>query len=69
MKKSWVEAMKLRLVLAELNKCHKGEGVNHYENCKWLAEKYLHMMREHRVCCFFGITFSIDLDALVGEGI
>ena len=53
MKESWVKAMELRLVRAELDKCHKGEGVNHYENCGWLAEKVLQMMRENRVCCFY----------------
>ena len=53
MRESWVKAMELRLVRDELDKCYKGEGVNHYENCRWLAEKYLHMMRENRVCCCF----------------
>jgi len=49
MMESWVKMMELRLVGAELDKCHKAEGVNHYENCKWLAEKYLHKLRENRV--------------------
>ena len=53
MKESWVKAMELRLLRSELDKCHKGEGVNHYENCAWLAEKILQMMRENRVCCFY----------------
>lgn len=53
MRESWVKAMELRLVREELGKCQLGEGVNHYENCKWLAEKYLSMMRENRVCSFF----------------
>ena len=53
MMESWVKTMELRLVRDELDKCHKAEGVNHYENCRWLAEKYLHMMRENRVCCFY----------------
>ena len=33
----------------ELAKCHKAEGVNHYENCAWLSEKYLSMLKENRV--------------------
>jgi len=49
MRESWVKSMELRLVRDELDKCHKGEGVNHYESCRWLAEKYLHMLRENRV--------------------
>ena len=53
MRESWVKTMELRLVRTEMEKCHKAEGVNHYENCRWLAEKYLHMLRENRVCCFY----------------
>jgi len=49
MRESWVKTMELRLVRAELDKCHKAEGVNHYENCRWLAEKYLGMMQTYRV--------------------
>ena len=41
--------MEARLVREELEKCQKGEGVNHYENCKWLSDKYLKMMKENRV--------------------
>ncbi|KAF9484343.1 NADH-ubiquinone oxidoreductase 12 kDa subunit [Pholiota conissans] len=48
-KESWVKAMELRLVRDELGKCHKAEGVNHYENCRWLSEKYLAMLRFNRV--------------------
>ncbi|KAG5720932.1 hypothetical protein E4T56_gene864 [Termitomyces sp. T112] len=46
---SWVRAMEARLVRDELEKCQQGEGVNHYENCKWLSEKYLNMLRENKV--------------------
>ncbi|KAF8199637.1 NADH-ubiquinone oxidoreductase 12 kDa subunit [Pholiota molesta] len=48
-KESWVKAMELRLVRDELGKCHKAEGVNHYENCRWLSEKYLAMLKINRV--------------------
>ena len=41
--------MEARLVRDELEKCQRAEGVNHYENCKWLAEKYLTMLKENRV--------------------
>ncbi|RDB26152.1 NADH-ubiquinone oxidoreductase subunit, mitochondrial [Hypsizygus marmoreus] len=49
LRESWVRAMEARLVREELEKCQKGEGVNHYENCKWLSEKYLTMLKENRV--------------------
>lgn len=42
--------MEVRLVQEELEKCHKTEGVNHYENCKWLSEKYLAMVKANKVC-------------------
>ncbi|KAG6898199.1 hypothetical protein C0992_003311 [Termitomyces sp. T32_za158] len=48
-RESWVRAMEARLVRDELEKCQKGEGVNHYENCKWLSEKYLNMLAENKV--------------------
>jgi hypothetical protein len=48
-RESWVKAMELRLVREELEKCQQGEGVNHYENCKWMSEKYLTMLRTNKV--------------------
>ncbi|KAF8656781.1 hypothetical protein AX16_002333 [Volvariella volvacea WC 439] len=48
-RESWVRAMEARLVREELEKCQKAEGVNHYENCKWLADKYLDMLKRNRV--------------------
>jgi hypothetical protein len=48
-RESWVKAMEVRLVREELEKCQQGEGVNHYENCRWLADKYTTMLRENRV--------------------
>lgn len=45
-REAWVKSMEVRLVRNELGKCHQAEGVNHYENCKWLADKYLGMLRE-----------------------
>jgi len=48
-RESWVKAMEVRLVQEELEKCHKTEGVNHYENCKWLSEKYLAMVKANKV--------------------
>lgn len=41
--------MEARLVRDELDKCQKTEGVNHYENCRWLSEKYLTMLKENKV--------------------
>lgn len=44
-----MKAMEARLVREELEKCQKTEGVNHYENCRWLTEKYLKMLKENKV--------------------
>lgn len=41
--------MEARLVREELQKCHRGEGVNHYANCKELAERYTDMIRDNKV--------------------
>ena len=56
-RESWVKAMEVKLVRDELEKCQKAEGVNHYENCKWLSEKYIQMLRDNRVrrTIIFGI--------------
>lgn len=48
-KESWIKAMEVRLVRDELEKCRKGEGANAMENCRWLAEKYAHMLQENKV--------------------
>lgn len=45
----WVNTMEARLVREELAKCWREEGVNHYQSCHALAEKYLDMVRTHRV--------------------
>jgi len=49
LRESWVRAMEARIVRDELKKCQRGEGVNHLENCKWLADKYADMLKENRV--------------------
>jgi hypothetical protein len=36
-------------VQTELQKCQRAEGVNHYESCKWLADKYITMLKENKV--------------------
>jgi hypothetical protein len=41
--------MEARLVREELAKCWREEGVNHYQSCHALSEKYLDMVRTHRV--------------------
>jgi len=41
--------MEARLVREELAKCWREEGVNHYQSCHALAEKYLDMIKTHRV--------------------
>jgi hypothetical protein len=54
--------MEARIVRENLSKCHKIEGVNHYEKCKDLAERYADMLRENRVrvfTSFFFLTLSV----------
>lgn len=49
-RETWVKAMEARIVRENLSKCQKVEGVNHYEKCKDLAERYTDMLRESKVC-------------------
>ncbi|KAJ3483395.1 hypothetical protein NLI96_g6344 [Meripilus lineatus] len=48
-RESWVKAMEARIVRTNLEKCYRVEGVNHYENCKHLADRYTEMLRENKV--------------------
>lgn len=45
----WVQTMEARLVREELAKCWREEGVNHYQSCHELTQKYIDMIRTHRV--------------------
>lgn len=52
-REAWVKAMEARIVRDSLSKCQKIEGVNHYEKCKDLAERYVGMLEENKVCASF----------------
>lgn len=49
--------MEARIVRDNLSKCQKVEGVNHYERCKDLAERYTDMLKENRVRIHLSFTF------------
>ncbi|KAG8753757.1 hypothetical protein FRC12_011427 [Ceratobasidium sp. 428] len=48
-RESWIKVMETRLVREELQKCHRFEGVNHYQSCKELAEKYIELLKDAKV--------------------
>ncbi|BFZ54989.1 hypothetical protein PYCC9005_002027 [Savitreella phatthalungensis] len=48
LREQWVKVAEQRLVREELSKCYRAEGVNHYKNCKHLAEFYLNMLKENK---------------------
>ena len=41
--------MEARIVRDQLQSCYRAEGVNHYETCRELSEKYITLLRENRV--------------------
>lgn len=45
-RESWIRAMELQLVRDQLDKCYKTEGVNHYENCRELSQRYWNMLKQ-----------------------
>jgi hypothetical protein len=49
LRESWVRAMEARIVRDQLQSCYRVEGVNHYEACRELSEKYITMLKENRV--------------------
>lgn len=56
-RQSWVKSMEARLVRDELEKCQKAEGVNGWENCRWLSEKYLGLLTSNKVRPLFFLHF------------
>ncbi|KAG8885692.1 hypothetical protein FRB97_000135 [Tulasnella sp. 331] len=57
-KETWIGAMEARIVREELIKCQRAEGVNHYAECKNLAEMYLRMMKTSKVTGYKQIDLS-----------
>ncbi|UZJ51233.1 hypothetical protein CBS101457_000553 [Exobasidium rhododendri] len=47
---AWVRTMEARIVREELQKCHKAEGVNHYQVCHDLSARYLELLKVAKVC-------------------
>ena len=41
--------MEARIVRDQLQSCYRAEGVNHYESCRELSEKYTTLLKENRV--------------------
>ncbi|RUS17283.1 hypothetical protein BC937DRAFT_90161, partial [Endogone sp. FLAS-F59071] len=50
----WVRAMEVRVIREQLSKCYKTEGVNHYQNCRHLADLYLQAIRQNNVVGYRG---------------
>ncbi|KAF8501383.1 hypothetical protein F5888DRAFT_1223550 [Russula emetica] len=48
-RESWVRAMEARIVRDQLQSCYRAEGVNHYEACRELSEKYITLLKENKV--------------------
>ncbi|PWO00776.1 putative NADH-ubiquinone oxidoreductase 12 kDa subunit [Tilletiopsis washingtonensis] len=48
-RENWVRTMQARIVREELQKCQKAEGINHYQVCHGLAEKYLELLKDAKV--------------------
>ncbi|VVT55779.1 uncharacterized protein SAPINGB_P004734 [Magnusiomyces paraingens] len=48
-REQWIRVEALKTVRRALEKCFQTQGVNQYENCKDIAEKYLDMLPTHRV--------------------
>lgn len=48
-REDWVRTMQARIVREELQKCHKSEGVNHYQVCHDLAQTYMDLLKDAKV--------------------
>ena len=68
-RESWIRAMEARIVNDNLQKCHRIEGVNHYEKCKHLADRYTEMLKDAKVSTVLvGDRFPLT-DVVVGQGV
>ncbi|KAL0080767.1 hypothetical protein F4703DRAFT_1871004 [Phycomyces blakesleeanus] len=45
----WVKAMEARIIKEKLDECYRTEGVNHYQNCRELANMYFTALKENKV--------------------
>lgn len=61
-----MKAMEARLVREELQKCYRGEGVNHLQNCKELADLYTRMIRENKVSLYIILDKDSEDIELIG---
>ncbi|KUL89768.1 hypothetical protein ZTR_00506 [Talaromyces verruculosus] len=48
-REQWVRSMMARLVGEELGKCYAREGVNHFEKCGKLRERYLELLKDRKI--------------------
>lgn len=49
MRQQWIKTYEARLVAAEISKCQKAEGVNHYAVCRPLVDTYLELLKDAKV--------------------
>lgn len=52
--------MEARIVRENLEKCYRVEGVNHLENCRHLADRYVEMLKENKVCTSFHTAHKLQ---------
>mmetsp|Transcript_36333 Transcript_36333/g.50477 ORF Transcript_36333/g.50477 Transcript_36333/m.50477 type:complete len:107 (+) Transcript_36333:84-404(+) len=44
-REKFVDMAKAQIIRDRLQTCYRTEGVNHYQNCKELAERYVNMIK------------------------
>jgi NADH dehydrogenase (ubiquinone) 1 beta subcomplex subunit 10 len=55
-REQWVKVMEARIIREKLSKCYRTQGVNHYEQCRHLAEEYVRRRPEARVHGYLKVT-------------
>lgn len=55
-RESWVRAMEVRITRDMLETCYTTEGVNSQQHCSELAQKYLGMLKDHKVSTSFSFS-------------
>ncbi|RKP05765.1 hypothetical protein THASP1DRAFT_32401 [Thamnocephalis sphaerospora] len=53
-REQWVRVMEARIIREKLSKCYRTQGVNHYEQCRHLADAYMERLPNARVTGYLG---------------
>jgi len=58
LREQFIRSNALKLYRTALEKCYRHHGVNHFEECRDMAEQYLKMLPTHKIKGYKGYQFN-----------